>query len=118
MEIYKSFSFESAHFLPNVTAGHKCRQLHGHSYQLTVYISGAIEPVNGWVIDFNEVKEVVKPVVESLDHQLLNDIVGLQNPTVENVAVWIWNRIKPRLPLLSKVVLQETASSGCVYTGQ
>lgn len=117
MEIYKSFTFEAAHYLPHVSAKHKCRNLHGHSYRLQVFVSGDIQAHSGWVIDFNEVKAAVKPVVERLDHQLLNEIAGLENPTVENVAVWIWNQIKPRLPLLCKVELAETATSGCVYCG-
>ncbi|MFD2873749.1 6-carboxytetrahydropterin synthase QueD [Mucilaginibacter ximonensis] len=117
MIIYKHFSFDAAHYLPNVAEGHKCRQMHGHTYHLTVYLEGQIQPHEGWVLDFTNVKDAVKPLVEQLDHALLNNIEGLENPTAELLAVWIWDRVKPVLPGLKKVELKETPTSGVIYEG-
>ena len=118
MELYKEFSFESAHFLPMVEETHKCRNMHGHSYKLTVHLTGNIDERLGWVIDFNDIKKAVLPLVDMVDHKVLNEIKGLENPTAENLAVWFWQNIKPKLPALTKTVIAETATSGCIYTGQ
>ena len=117
MDIFKEFTFESAHRLPNVPTGHKCSRLHGHSYHVEVHVSGDVDPHMGWIMDFTDIKDVVKPVIKELDHYYLNDIEGLENPTSENIAAWLWKRLKPALPKLSKVVIRETCTSGCVYTG-
>lgn len=118
MVIYKKFAFDSAHFLPNVPEGHKCKNMHGHTYSLTVYLEGDLDTELQWVMDFKELKDVVKPVIESIDHQLLNDIAGLENPTAERIVVWIWEQIQPKLPLLSKLELNETPTSGAIYEGK
>ncbi len=117
MEIYKRFTFDSAHFLPNVPDDHKCKNMHGHTYTLTAYFEGDLDSEMGWLIDFGDVKKVVKPIIDVLDHKLLNNIEGLENPTCEIIAIWIWNKIKPKLPLLSKVILDETPTSGAIYAG-
>ncbi len=117
MEIYKEFSIESAHRLPNLPADHKCSRLHGHSFHIRICVEGEVDPETGWIIDFAEIKAAYKPVFDQLDHYYLNDIEGLENPTSENLAKWIWDRMKPDLPLLSKVIIKETCTSGCVYTG-
>lgn len=108
MEIYKEFSFDSAHFLPNVPEGHKCKNMHGHTYRLKVFISGTPDPHLGWIMDFKELKDALSPVIDQLDHKLINDIPGLHNPTAENTTIWIWQQIKPVLPLLSRIELYET----------
>jgi len=118
MEIYKDFRFEAAHLLPNVPLGHKCRRLHGHSYRVTIYVRGDIDPNIGWVTDFGEVKKIVQPVIDRLDHYYLNDIEGLENSTAENLSIWLWRQIKPGLPGLSRVVVHETCTSGCEYHGE
>ncbi|UXX79108.1 6-carboxytetrahydropterin synthase QueD [Reichenbachiella carrageenanivorans] len=118
MVIYKKFAFDSAHFLPNVPEGHKCKNMHGHTYNLTVYLEGDLDTELQWVMDFKELKDVVKPVIERIDHQLLNDIAGLENPTAERIVVWIWEQIQPKLPLLSKLELNETPTSGAIYEGK
>jgi 6-pyruvoyltetrahydropterin/6-carboxytetrahydropterin synthase len=118
MEIYKTFTFESAHCLPNVHAGHKCGQPHGHSYIVEVRLRGAIDPRMGWVRDFGDVSAACKPLIESLDHRVLNEIEGLENPTSENLARWLWTKLRPSLPELSEVGVKETATSGCVYRGE
>ncbi len=118
MLIFKSFTFDSAHFLPNVPDGHKCKRMHGHTYRLTVYIEGDLNPNLGWVVDFADLKRIVKPIIDSVDHQVLNDIEGLDNPTCEKMAVWLWDQIKPKIPKLSKVELWETLTSGAIYEGR
>lgn len=118
MEIFKHFSFDSAHFLPNVPDGHKCKEIHGHTYRVVVYIEGTLESELNWVMDFAELKERIEPIVKSVDHKLLNNIPGLENPTCEAIAVWLWNKIKQEVPALSKIELYETPTSGVVYTGK
>jgi 6-pyruvoyltetrahydropterin/6-carboxytetrahydropterin synthase len=117
MEIYKEFHFEAAHRLPNVPEGHKCARLHGHSFQVRLVVEGPAEEPSGWVMDFAEVKAAFKPYYDQLDHHYLNEIVGLENPTSENIARWIWHNLKTDLPLLSAVEIRETCTSGCVYRG-
>ena len=117
MDIYKEFTFEAAHRLPHVPAGHKCSRLHGHSFVVRICVSGPMGEHSGWVMDFGDIKEAFHPLWKQLDHYYLNDIPGLENPTSENLAVWIWQRLKPGLPELSKVEIRETCTSGCVYTG-
>ncbi|MGV3509421.1 MAG: 6-carboxytetrahydropterin synthase QueD [Sphingobacteriaceae bacterium] len=117
MILYKDFSFDSAHFLPNVPEGHKCKQLHGHTYHLRVFVEGPVKDNEGWVLDFTDLKTIVNPVIRVVDHKLLNDVEGLENPTSERIAIWLWNQIKPSLPQLSKIELKETPTSGVIYEG-
>jgi 6-pyruvoyltetrahydropterin/6-carboxytetrahydropterin synthase len=116
VEIYKEFTFDSAHFLPHVPDGHKCKNMHGHTYRVKVFVMDAIDEKLGWVIDFADVKAAFKPIEKQLDHQLLNDIEGLENPTAENIALWIWDKLIVKLPNLSKIEVAENASSGVVVT--
>lgn len=118
MEIFKDFHFEAAHRLPNVPEGHKCARLHGHSFHLRVSVNGEATEPSGWVMDFAELKAVVKPVVARLDHYYLNQIPGLENPTSENLARWLWRELTPVLPGLCEVEVRETCTSGCRYRGQ
>lgn len=117
MEIYKDFSIEAAHHLPNVPEGHKCRRLHGHSFLVRVWLDGAVGESSGWVMDFADVKTTFEPIYKKLDHHYLNEIPGLENPTSENLAIWIWRELKPLLPVLAAVEIKETCTSGCVYRG-
>ncbi len=117
MEIFKEFTFEAAHRLPNVRPGHKCGRLHGHSFRVEVHVRGDVDAQSGWVLDFADIKEAFKPLFEQLDHNYLNEIEGLSNPTSEVLSKWIWNHLQPTLPSLSKIVVRETCTSGCVYTG-
>ncbi len=117
MEIIKSFRFEAAHYLPKLPETHKCRRLHGHSFKFDVHVEGPLDPELGWVMDFADISRFVKPIVDELDHYLLNDIPGLENPTSEVIAVWIWNRLKPDLPGLCRVVVHETCTARCEYRG-
>jgi 6-pyruvoyltetrahydropterin/6-carboxytetrahydropterin synthase len=118
MEIFKQFHIEAAHWLPNVPEGHKCGRMHGHSFQIEVHVRGPVGEESGWVMDFAELKAVFAPVEVALDHRCLNDVAGLENPTSENLAKWIWHRLWQELPLLSQVVVRETCTSGCVYRGE
>jgi 6-pyruvoyltetrahydropterin/6-carboxytetrahydropterin synthase len=112
------FQFEAAHLLPNLPEDHKCRRLHGHSFRVEVHVEDRVDPHTGWVIDFAEIKARFKPILKRLDHYYLNEIEGLENPTSENVARWIWDRLKPSLPILSRIVVQETCTCGAVYAGE
>jgi len=118
MEIFKEFRLESAHRLPNVPAGHKCARLHGHSFRVGVHVAGPVDATLGWVCDFADLKAAMGPLVEQLDHAYLNDITGLENPTSERLAQWIWQRLKPALPQLARIVIHETCTSGCEYRGE
>lgn len=115
--IFKTFTIEAAHRLPNVPEGHKCARLHGHSFRVEIHVSGEINPTSGWIMDFADVKQAFQPLYRQLDHHYLNDIAGLHNPTSENLAVWIWQHLRPALPQLSEVVVHETCTSGCRYNG-
>jgi 6-pyruvoyltetrahydropterin/6-carboxytetrahydropterin synthase len=117
MEIFKEFTIEAAHWLPNVPAGHKCRRMHGHSYQIAVHIRGPVDPEAGWVLDFAEIKSAFQSIEDQIDHRCLNDVEGLENPTSENLARWIWARLLPALPALSMIAVRETCTTGCVYRG-
>jgi 6-pyruvoyltetrahydropterin/6-carboxytetrahydropterin synthase len=116
-EITKAFTFEAAHLLPNLPEGHKCRRLHGHSFRVEVTVKGPVDPSTGWVMDFGELKQKFRPLVEQLDHRYLNEIEGLENSTSENIARWIWERLKPVVPMLHSVTVHETCTSKCVYRG-
>ncbi|WP_210453325.1 6-carboxytetrahydropterin synthase QueD [Pantoea ananatis] len=115
--LFKEFQFEAAHYLPNVPAGHKCGRLHGHSFLVRLEITGEVDAHTGWVMDFAELKAAFKPLYDRLDHYYLNEIPGLENPTSEVLAKWIWDHMKPRLPLLRAVMIKETCTAGCTYRG-
>ena len=117
MDIFKTFSIEAAHRLPNVAADHKCSRLHGHSFRIELHVRGAADAHTGWVMDFADLKAAFRPVLERLDHHYLNEIPGLENPTSENLSRWIWQEMKPIVPQLCKVVVHETCTSGCIYQG-
>lgn len=118
MEIFKEFTIEAAHWLPHVPAGHKCGRMHGHSFRIAVHVSGPLDPHLGWVVDFAEIKRAFKAIEDQIDHRCLNEVEGLENPTSENLARWLWKKLLPGLPALSRIVVQETCTSGCIYTGE
>ncbi len=118
MDIFKEFTFEAAHRLPNVEPGHKCARLHGHSFRVKVHIDGPVDQRLGWVRDFADLAGSMQPLLEQLDHHYLNEVEGLENPTSERLACWIWEHLQPGLPELSQVVVQETCTTGCVYRGE
>lgn len=118
MEIFKRFTIEAAHRLPNLPESHKCWRLHGHSFRVEIHAAGPLTAREGWVVDFADVTRAFTPIYDQLDHHYLNEIPGLENPTSEILARWIWARLKPALPLLSQVVVRETCTAGCIYRGE
>ena len=118
VELVKDFRFEAAHYLPNLPEAHKCRRTHGHSFRGEIAVRGPVDPEIGWVIDFADLKRAIQPVVDRLDHYLLNEVEGLQNPTSELLAVWIWEKLAPQLPGLVRVTIEETCTSRCHYYGE
>jgi 6-pyruvoyltetrahydropterin/6-carboxytetrahydropterin synthase len=118
LEIYKTFRFEAAHRLTGVPPTHKCSTMHGHSYEIQIWLKGPADPQTGFVMDYGDLSKNCAPVFKQLDHSILNEIEGLENPTSENMCVWLWKTLQPQLPRLSKIVIKETESSGCVYCGQ
>lgn len=115
MSLTKTFGFESAHFLPCFPEGHKCRRMHGHSFRIRIVVRGAVDPARGYLVDFGDIKKTVGPLIEQLDHRVLNEIPGLENPTAEMLAKWIYDRVKPQLPLLASVAVHETCTSEAEY---
>jgi 6-pyruvoyltetrahydropterin/6-carboxytetrahydropterin synthase len=115
IELRKTFQFEAAHLLPRLPETHKCRRLHGHSFKVDVVVSGICDPDLGWLIDYADIGAAFRPLWEQLDHRYLNEIPGLENPTSENLAAWIWDRLKPKLPLLAEIMVAETCTARCVY---
>jgi 6-pyruvoyltetrahydropterin/6-carboxytetrahydropterin synthase len=117
MDIFSRFHLECARRLTGLPAEHPCARLHGHSFQIEVRVTGPLDPVAGWVVDFADIQAAWQPIHAALDHRTLNDVAGLENPTSEHLALWLWGKLKPALPGLSEVQVMETASSGCVYRG-
>lgn len=118
VRLTKTFRFEAAHSLPTFPEGHKCRRLHGHSFRVCVEVAGEVDPARGYLIDYGEIKAACEPVRRRLDHFHLNEIPGLENPTAELLARWIWNQLVATLPLLSAVRVYETCESACEYRGE
>lgn len=117
VRLTKDYTFESAHTLPHVPEGHKCARMHGHSFKVEISVEGDVDPNKGWLMDHSDISRVMEPIVEELDHAYLNDIPGLENPTFEVLAGWIWERLKPTLPGLAEIVIHETPTARCSYRG-
>lgn len=117
MKLYRAFTFDSAHRLPNLPPTHRCSNLHGHTYRAEIHVESELVPGYDWVVDFGDIKAIVEPVVKELDHCYLNEIPGLENPTSENICKWLWSRIHPKLPILTKIVVQESPDSAAIYVG-
>ena len=117
IRLAKSFSFEAAHFLPSFPEGHKCRRMHGHSFKVDVVVEGPLDPARGYLVDYGDIKRAVAPLHDELDHRLLNELPGLANPTSEMLAVWVWDRLRPVLPMLAEVIVHETCTSRCESRG-
>ena len=118
MELRKTFQFEAEHLLPHLPQNHKCRRLHGHSFSAEIVVEGPCDPALGWVMDYADISKAFRPLWEQLDHYYLNEVEGLANPTSENIAIWIWKRLSPQLPMLTEVVVAETCTARCVYRGE
>lgn len=118
VELVKEYRFEAAHRLPAVPPDHKCARLHGHSFRFEVTVEGPVDEQLGWFVDYAALDVVVKPIVKQLDHYYLNEVEGLANPTSENLARWLWQRIAPSLPGLCRIAVMETCNTRCVYRGK
>lgn len=117
MEIYREFKFDAAHKLPNLPGDHRCGNLHGHTFRVFIHIEGTVGTETGWVRDYGEIKSICAPLIDMLDHRYLNEIAGLENPTSENIALWLWEKIIPSLPELTMIEIKETDSTGCRFSG-
>ena len=117
VRLVKEYRFEAAHLLPKVPPGHKCQRLHGHSFKIELTVAGPVDPETGWFIDYGDLDDVWAPLYDMLDHHYLNEVEGLDNPTSENLARWLWERIQPKLPQLSRVTVHETCDARCEYEG-
>ncbi|HEX7078388.1 MAG TPA: 6-carboxytetrahydropterin synthase QueD [Candidatus Eisenbacteria bacterium] len=118
VRLTRDFTFEAAHLLPRAPEGHKCRRLHGHSFKVEVTVEGEVDPATGWFLDYAVIRDAVEPIRRRLDHYHLNEVEGLENPTSENLAAWIWERLKPSLPSLDRLVIHETCEARCEYGGR
>jgi 6-pyruvoyltetrahydropterin/6-carboxytetrahydropterin synthase len=118
MRIIQAFRFEAAHRLPKVPPSHRCHRMHGHSYRIELALQGRTDPATGFLVDFFDIESAFAPLMAELDHRCLNEIEGLDNPTAENIAAWIWRRMKPALPQLACVKVFETADCWAEYDGE
>lgn len=118
VRLERSYRFEAAHFLPKVPPGHKCAHMHGHSYLIEIAIEGEVDPERGWLMDFADINEHAGPLIQQLDHRVLNEVEGLANPTSELLALWWWQRLTPGLPQICEIAVSETPTSRCVYRGE
>ena len=118
VRLTKDFAFEAAQTLPNVPAGHKCGKMHGHSFKLEISVEGEVDPATGWLYDHSCISRSMDPLLEILDHSYLNDIPGLENPTIENMCLWLWEKLEHQLAGLAEIVIHETPSARCSYMGK
>jgi 6-pyruvoyltetrahydropterin/6-carboxytetrahydropterin synthase len=118
VDLKKEYRFEAAHFLPRVPEGHKCRRMHGHSYKIELHARGTVDPHTGWLVDFAELDNAWADLEGRLDHQMLNDVPGLENSTCENLAAYVHRIVRARVPQLSAVTVWETADACCTYRGE
>lgn len=118
VRLTKDFAFEAAQTLPNVPAGHKCARMHGHSFKVEISVEGEVDPSTGWLYDHSRISRAMDPLLELLDHSYLNDIHGLDNPTIENMCRWLWEKLEHQLPGLAEIVIHETPSARCSYRGK
>lgn len=117
MKVTQAFKFEAAHRLPLVKETHPCRRLHGHSYRVELELQGPVDPETGFLVDFFDIEAAFGPLLKQLDHHYLNEVEGLENPTAENIAIWIWDRTKSALPCLAAVRVFETPDCSAEYNG-
>jgi 6-pyruvoyltetrahydropterin/6-carboxytetrahydropterin synthase len=115
--LIKEFRFEAAQTLPTAPEGHKCKRMHGHSFKVEIAVTGKVDPQVGWVYDHAEIGQAMKPLMDLLDHSYLNEVEGLENPTIENMCAWFWRKLQPQLPGLSEIILYETPTARCVFRG-
>ena len=118
VRLTKDFILEAAQSLTKVPAGHKCARLHGHTFTIEISVEGEVNPDTGWLYDHALISAAMRPIIEELDHSYLNDVPGLENPTIEMMAGWLWNKLSPQLPGLAEIVIHETPFARCSYRGE
>ncbi len=116
--LMKEFHFEAAHALPSLPAGHKCRSIHGHSFKIIITVEGEVDPEIGWIYDHKNISDAMKPLIDAVDHQLLNEVEGLEKPTIELMCAWFWRRLEKKLPGLVEITLHETPFASCSFRGE
>ena len=116
--IIKDFRFEAAHTLPSLPADHKCRQMHGHSFKVEIHVEGEVNPEIGWVYDHKCISDAMNPLIDLMDHSYLNDIQGLESPTIEVIAAWFWRKLEEDLQGLCEIVIYETPTARCSFRGE
>lgn len=114
-ELKTHYQIESARFLPHLPEGHPCKRMHGHSFKIILTLRGPLQPHVGWVQDYHEIDHTMKPLLAAIDHRLLNEVTGLENPTSELLAKWIFDHAVVKLPLLKSVTIMETPTTECTY---
>ena len=117
MIIYKKYYFDAAHFMTNLKKGHKYTKVHGHSYEKIIKISGNLDKTNNWILNYDDIDEIVNPLLQKIDHKTLNDIKGLEKPTSENLAKWFWERIRKKIVNLESIEIIRPRIGGCIYSG-
>jgi 6-pyruvoyltetrahydropterin/6-carboxytetrahydropterin synthase len=118
MRVYKEFFFEAAHFLPSAPPGHPNARVHGHSFRVRVAVDGEPDGTTGILVHFDDLEGAVAAARDALDHRMLNEVKGLQSPTLERIAMWLWDRLHNRLPNLAEIeVARDSCHEGCVYRG-
>ncbi|MFM9829325.1 MAG: 6-pyruvoyl trahydropterin synthase family protein [Sphingomonas sp.] len=118
MQIYKDFHFEAAHFLPSAPPGHPNSRVHGHSVRVRVTLEGEPDPKTGLIVHFGDVAEAIASAQDELDHRMLNEVPGLEQPTLERISMWLWNRLDNRVPGLAEILIaRDSCHEGCVYRG-
>jgi len=119
MQVYRTFRFHAARSLPNLEESHICKQLHGHTFNITIYVKGEIKDKTGFVVDFFDIDKIFnKKIMPLIDHKNLNSIDGLENPTSENLCIWIWNKLINHIPNMLKIKLSEDHGTGIIYEGK
>ncbi|MFH0900103.1 MAG: 6-carboxytetrahydropterin synthase QueD [Pseudomonadota bacterium] len=118
VELAREYRFEASHRLPRVQANHRCAREHGHSYRVEIVLAGTVDEDTGFLVDYADMDRAMAPLLECLDHHSLNEVAGLENPTSEMLARWLWDGLLLSLPLLREVTVYETWRSRCTYRGE
>lgn len=117
VELKQHFQVESARFLPQLDKNHPCAHMHGHSFKIILSFVGDVNPQIGWLIDYHQISQIMSPILKQIDHRVLNEVPGLENPTSENLAKWIYDQVKSRISFLISVNVSETPFTECIYSG-
>ena len=118
MIVYRTFRVHASRFLPNLPDNHICKSMHGHTFNITVSVSGNIKTEEGFIMDFFEIDKIFNKHIHSkIDHKILNDVSDLNNPTSEYLAIWIWNNLLEHIPSLYRIKVSEDHGTGIIYEG-